>query len=219
LGNPGSIFSSVEVLGVDLDGKSNFKVPIRSASLGFKKPLASGKGRVSSGTAYDLVDIVARSDIDARQIRELFKIALGAASKEDFINRANNSHTIFVGDEDLKAVADEIFSRACAVRSAKKTIQSGFEDDVYDNMGEDYPVDEEPVEPEEGDIVVDESRGIYEVGGRWSEDFEDWDQAARVVKEKMERDQYWPNIWQADDHGGYTLTSVDSSVYRNTVRT
>jgi hypothetical protein len=52
-------------------------------------------------------------------------------------------------------------------------------------------------------------------GGHWSEDFEDWDQAERVIKEKMNRDGYRPNVWLADDHGGYTLTSIDSSVSLN----
>jgi hypothetical protein len=165
---------------------------------------------IQSGTAYDLADIVAKSDIDAQQIKELFRVALGSESKEDFINRVSNSGSVFVGDEDLSAVAEEIFSRACQVKSSGG-IPSGYEDDEDDEaMYDDAGYDEDPAGPEEGDFVVNEYKGIFQVGDRWSAPFKDWDQASRVIREKMDRDGFYPDIWLKDDHGGYTLTSTDS---------
>jgi hypothetical protein len=99
-----------------------------------------------------------------------------------------------------------------AYSSASKgsRVNSDFYDDFGDSWGsESELVEDDPEEPEDGDIVVNEYNGIYEEGGRWRAPFQDWGQAGKVIREKMERDGYFPNVWLADDHGGFTLTSIE----------
>jgi hypothetical protein len=150
LKNPGGIFSGVKVLGVDLDGTENFKVPVKS------------------GIGVD---------------------PQGGQDPGDS-TFPGHSHGVPVGS-DFEVGDFE-------------------EDDFGDSVEDDEYMD--PVEPEDGDIVIDERRGIGEVGGRWFVHFKDWDQAERVIKEKMDRDRYYPNVWLAEERGGYTLTSLDGLV-------
>jgi hypothetical protein len=319
LKNPEGIFSKVEVLGVDLDGSSKFKVPVKSgwqddtdwvfdadtlaeflyerdsdiymnpdsedmghtfyadpnpvdvayfveqvfdgkrtvsldmakealriltervrSQLGdFKKPLASGKGRVNSAYSsnYSSEDEV----LDAFLAGELNEydaareIAYGLWGAGDHYEEGKTwDDAVAIVDSWVKDFGlYSSFGQASTERGIKsglvgervtaipsssgkgREVKSGWQDEDGGYEDDEY---EDPVEPEEGDIVVNEYSYISEVGGRWSVPFEDWDQAEQVIKEKMERDQYWPNIWLADDHGRYTLTSIDSSVSHSDVK-
>jgi hypothetical protein len=86
--------------------------------------------------------------------------------------------------------------------------------ELYYHVGIRYTVtdlDEEPTEPEEGDLVTEDHRKFYEHEGtkrkpvlELDED-EDWKEA---VKAYMEREQFWPNCWLRSDHGNYHLLSL-----------
>lgn len=75
---------------------------------------------------------------------------------------------------------------------------------------------EEEEEPEyqleEGDWVTEDHRTFREhLGGSRSVpievgDDEDW---RDVVKERMEADQFWPNVWSLSDHGNLHLLSLE----------
>jgi hypothetical protein len=202
LKNPGGVFSKVDVLGVDLDGASKFPVPAdssRSIRSGVDEPDMLRRAR-------RLTDIA-----DARE-RERLQLE-GLNAEPDMLRRARRLTDI----ADARVPVDganssrqrSLVGFKKPLASGKGRIRSDFQDDDYfDEGGEEFS------EPQEGDIVVNESRGISEVGGRWFEDFEDWDQASRVIKEKMDLDGFYPNVWLEDDHGGHTLTSIDSAAHR-----
>ncbi len=39
--------------------------------------------------------------------------------------------------------------------------------------------------------------------GSWAEEIRGQDcMASRVIRERMEREQFWPDVWYVDDHGG-----------------
>lgn len=40
-------------------------------------------------------------------------------------------------------------------------------------------------------------------GARWV--FSDFDEAAEFVKNRRDEEEFWPNVWSLDDHGGLTL--------------
>lgn len=121
------------------------------------------------------------------------------------------------------------------------------EDEVLPKQGtleelEAEPMDE-PQEPEDGDLVI-QSTGhlggkteVWEQGGKKvieqtpdgyyevqvgsdeflfgeGNHFEDIDDA---IKACMEQQQFWPNVWILDDHGGMTLTTVASKDVRASI--
>jgi hypothetical protein len=72
--------------------------------------------------------------------------------------------------------------------------------------------DGDPVEPEEGDYVTEDDEScrrmrFHEYGTRRHlltvyPDETDW---VRAVKDHMEREQFWPNVWFLSDHGNWHL--------------
>lgn len=71
---------------------------------------------------------------------------------------------------------------------------------------------EPPTEPEEGDYILQpagrlgarthvsvygETRGAFVVNAE--------DEALACIRDRMAADQFYPNVWRQDDHGGYTL--------------
>lgn len=70
--------------------------------------------------------------------------------------------------------------------------------------------DAEPTEPEKGDYVVD-GLTVFEVGGKHGGavgSYKTWGELATALKDRMEDENWWPNVWLQDDHGGYTLTTL-----------
>lgn len=41
-------------------------------------------------------------------------------------------------------------------------------------------------------------------------EFKDDAAAERFIRERMDRERFWPNVWKQDDHGGYTLVTIES---------
>jgi hypothetical protein len=69
-------------------------------------------------------------------------------------------------------------------------------------------------QPDETDgFISDIVRGGYDVSldQTFLEHFNDRDEAENALKAKIKADGFYPNCWFVDDHGGYTLISVDSN--------
>lgn len=71
----------------------------------------------------------------------------------------------------------------------------------------------EPTEPDEEDLVTEDHRRFYSHGGasRLAVEVDEergWDWQT-TVRDWMERNNFYPNVWQLDDHGGFTLLSWD----------
>ena len=47
-----------------------------------------------------------------------------------------------------------------------------------------------------------------QVNGTYLGTFSDEDAALVAVRQRMARDQFWPNVWWQDDHGGLTLLTL-----------
>jgi len=73
---------------------------------------------------------------------------------------------------------------------------------------------EELQEPEEGDYVVcsighiGSLTGVSIVGSKHMGIFKSEDDAYRQIAGQMEREQYWPNVWYENDHGGFTPVNM-----------
>lgn len=64
-------------------------------------------------------------------------------------------------------------------------------------------------EPEEGDYVITDSRGGYFVTPL-GETLPDYNRAIDRIRQQMDTDQFWPNVWLQDDHGGFTIIDIAS---------
>lgn len=97
-------------------------------------------------------------------------------------------------------------------------------EEIEDSADEE-PEDAEPTEPEEGDYilspsgnlgthtaVVQDGRRLATFGpmgeGEKPRSGSD-ERALSFVRQHMEKEQFWPNVWLQDDHGGYTLATLD----------
>jgi hypothetical protein len=83
-----------------------------------------------------------------------------------------------------------------------------------------YEEEEAGDRPESGDLVTYDHEYFYEIGKAGVFDVklkrnfsvrvprdEDWQPH---VKAFMDKDQYWPNVWFIDDHGGHLLLSLEA---------
>jgi hypothetical protein len=80
--------------------------------------------------------------------------------------------------------------------------------------------EEEPDGPEEGDYIIADGPPLGSVtivgvcNGRWndrdrSKRFTTEEEAVKAIKEDMAAQEYWPNVWREDDHGGITLYDME----------
>jgi hypothetical protein len=67
--------------------------------------------------------------------------------------------------------------------------------------------DDEPNEPEEGDLVTEDHVNFYQDGKRVLRvrDGDDWQDA---VRQHMEADRFWPDVWWISDHGNPHLLNI-----------
>jgi hypothetical protein len=67
-------------------------------------------------------------------------------------------------------------------------------------------------EPEPEDYTItDRPRGGYdvaEVEGKFLGNFKTYSEAQLFIRGKMSADQFWPNVWMIDDHGGAELVQL-----------
>ena len=57
--------------------------------------------------------------------------------------------------------------------------------------------------PEEGDLVTEDHRRFFEIGGKSRPvlvvgEHDDW---RKAVRKYMDEQQFWPNVWFRSDHG------------------
>jgi hypothetical protein len=67
--------------------------------------------------------------------------------------------------------------------------------------------DDEPNEPEEGDLVTEDHIDFYQYGKHVLHipDGQDMD---RAVREFMDEQQFWPDVWWVSDHGNPHLLNI-----------
>lgn len=72
-------------------------------------------------------------------------------------------------------------------------------------------------EPEEGDYVMFDSgplgsrTSVSIEGGGYLGECASEDEAAEKIRRRMDREQFWPNVWYRDDHGGFHLRGTDGA--------
>ncbi len=76
-------------------------------------------------------------------------------------------------------------------------------------LEKDYYLDEEPDEPEEGDVTTEDFRSFYQYGKLWlSLSEEESGKWKEFVNQKMDKEKFWPNCWSISDHGNYFLHNL-----------
>lgn len=46
-------------------------------------------------------------------------------------------------------------------------------------------------------------------GGKYLRDFAEYTEAESFIRERMEREQFWPEVWQVSDHGNVSRYTMD----------
>jgi hypothetical protein len=93
--------------------------------------------------------------------------------------------------------------------------KADFVDDFIDDEDDDEYVDENktPEEPEEEDWIINDDEGTVYEGGKplfhfkFSDDY-DWDDLFEEIRENMEEQKWYPNVWTCSDHGNWNLQNV-----------
>lgn len=79
----------------------------------------------------------------------------------------------------------------------------------------DDPDDDEPLEPSEGDYILSPTgylggkTAVSQCAGKHLGNFAEESEARAFIREHMDREQFWPNVWTLSDHGNYHLTTLD----------
>lgn len=76
-------------------------------------------------------------------------------------------------------------------------------------------ISEVEFEPEENDcFITDVVRGGYDVScdGKYQDHFVEYDDAIEFIKTWQDDNNYFPNTWFIDDHGGYALVNLDDKL-------
>lgn len=85
---------------------------------------------------------------------------------------------------------------------------------IYEMYGDDMPDDEES--PDEGDYVLSDTGplgsktnvGLHE--GQYLGTFDTEEEARQFVQDRMEQEQFFPNVWKLSDHGNW-IGPIDQS--------
>lgn len=86
-------------------------------------------------------------------------------------------------------------------------------DDAYGYLDEEpEPMyDEEYPEPSPEDYTMTPTGelgcmiGVGQIEGKFLGEFHTTDDAFNFIKQRMEKEQFWPNIWWVSDHGNWSL--------------
>lgn len=119
---------------------------------------------------------------------------------QEFLDYLNaNEKEISLSEED-----DRYELRNGGRRAQFEDEDEEFEDEEFEDEG-----------PVEGDYVISDcgplgSRTcVTEVGGKFYEEAGDEEDLYWLIKQKMEKDQFYPNVWYQDDHGGLQTRSIN----------
>jgi hypothetical protein len=69
-------------------------------------------------------------------------------------------------------------------------------------------------EPEPEDYTISDCGplgslyGVGQVEGKYLGTFKTYSEAQLAIREKMTAEQFWPNVWMIDDHGGASLLQL-----------
>jgi len=69
-------------------------------------------------------------------------------------------------------------------------------------------------EPQEGDYVIFNHGPLYSligvssIGVRGCETFLTYGDAYRAIRQEMDMERYWPDVWFEDDHGGVEIITA-----------
>jgi hypothetical protein len=121
--------------------------------------------------------------------------------------------------DTLVSLDSETLLRALTGYHGMQLLDDGFAEFLVDEglmkQDEEDEEDEEPEGPEEDDYVISDcgplgSKTGVSVGTGWedrskSRVFDTEEEAVKAIKEDMAAQQYWPNVWKEDDHGGISL--------------
>jgi hypothetical protein len=92
------------------------------------------------------------------------------------------------------------------------------EDNDEEEDGDEDEEDDEWGLPGNDDYVISDcgplgSRTVVSIQSGWADkskykQFDTEEEAVKAIKEDMAAQQYWPNVWKEDDHGGIGLYNI-----------
>lgn len=150
------------------------------------------------------------SDFEARdEMNENIRLQLRKMIYE-YAEKTNESYPWYCAECDSPLREGDVTKKHC--NECGSTVRKNEEKAVYEDVEH---VDEFPETPQSDDIVISSNGWRYNVG---SEDyghlgtFEEWDDAIRTVKDWMEENQHWPQLWFMSDHGNYSKIDAEGNV-------
>ena len=68
--------------------------------------------------------------------------------------------------------------------------------------------------PEDGDYIIERTGNDiviskYDDSPPWRHIVKDGDDINKIISDEMEREKYWPNIWNLSDHGNLSITTLE----------
>lgn len=113
----------------------------------------------------------------------------------------------------MKIITAETGKRILMTRDEWRTIgkKAGWWGDQEFADDEDFEGEEEEdfVEPEEGDYFIDINGTVTQYGktiGKWPSDAGGATlDMLKAIEQHMQKEQFWPNVWEVSDHGNMTL--------------
>ena len=130
-------------------------------------------------------------------VREITK----RLQKKGIDAHAGTAHVYGTIEADDDFEARDLFDEAAGADLAAST--------DFEEMPGEEDVDLE-TEAESGYVISDSRRGGYDVAyeGRHMDHFSDYDDALVAILERMEKDQYWPNVLFVNERGNTDLLSL-----------
>ena len=127
----------------------------------------------------------------------------------------------------------DVFNRATreqVAREFRDKFESEYENQSYDFMernevvaGEEDRIrepeefeEDEFSEPQDGDYTMTPSGSLGSrtsvgiVNGKFLGEFDSGEAAAKFINKHMQKENFFPNVWYIDDHGGSNLINVDN---------
>jgi len=85
---------------------------------------------------------------------------------------------------------------------------------------DDFNDDDEEFQPEENDcFIADVVRGGYDIScdGKFLTHVDEYDEAISTVSEWQDKNNYFPNTWFIDDHGGHELVNLHDKLSQESI--
>jgi hypothetical protein len=119
----------------------------------------------------------------------------------------------------LVALDGETLLQAITDYHGLQILDDGFAEFLVDDGLMEQP-DEEEEEPEDGDYIISDCGALGSCTqvcvfcGHWADKahaklFDTEEAAEKAIKADMEAQNYWPDVWRQDDHGGMSRYEMD----------